>query len=72
MQRTVLPPVQPLGGATNRIVSETSTSRSRSISSTSLIVEGGSMAVVPVINATTATTPRPVNTRRVSTGSLTR
>ncbi len=71
MQRMILPPVQPLGGPTNHIVNEASTSRSRQHSSNSLIVQNGSMAVVPITTSAT-TTPRPINTRRVSTGSLSR
>jgi hypothetical protein len=71
MQRTILPPVQPLGEATNQIVNETSASRSRQATSNSLIVEGGNMIVLPASNST-ATTPRPMNVRRVSTGSQSR
>ncbi len=70
MQRTILPPAQPLGGRTNHIINETSTNRSRQHSSNSLIVQNGSMAVVP-ITTSAMTTPRPINSRHVSTGSLT-
>ncbi len=69
MQRTILPPVQPLGGPADQITNETSTSRSRHVSSNLLIVEGGSMAIVPVVNSTSVT-PRPANTRCFSTGSI--
>ncbi len=71
MQRTILHPIQPLGEPTNQLVTETSTSRSRQQSSNSLIVEGGSMALIPISNSA-STTPRPVNTRHVSSGSLSR
>ena len=67
MQRTILPPIQPLGLNTDQLINETSSSRSRQLASNSLIVDSGSMAVVPVVNTTT-TTPRPVSSRRVSTG----
>jgi hypothetical protein len=60
--------VQPLGGQTTGIVNETAANRSRQLTSNSLIVEGGTMEVVPVSNST-AITPRPVNARCVSTGS---
>ena len=68
MQRTILPPVLPLGPCGNQIVNETSSNKSRQPSSNSLIVDGGSMRVVPVAQST-GTTPRPVNSRRVSTSS---
>ncbi len=71
MQRTILPPVQPLGGTTDQLFNETSSSRSHQLSSNSLIVESGSMAVVPVVNSTIAT-PRPVNSRHISTGGFSR
>ncbi len=71
MQRTILPPVQPLGEHTNIITNETSNSRSRRETSNSLVVDGGTMTVVPVANST-STTPRPVNTRRISITSVNR
>jgi hypothetical protein len=68
MQRTILHPVQPLGRATDVTINETTSLRSRQQSSNSLIVVGGTMSVDPTANST-ATTPRSVNARRVSTGS---
>ncbi len=68
MQRTILAPTPPLGYNINELVSETSTSASRQPSSNSLIIEGGSMRVVPAAQST-ATTPRPITGRRVSTSS---
>ncbi len=51
----------------DQLINETSSSRSRQLASNLLIVESGSMAIVPVVNTTT-TTPRPVSSRRMSTG----
>jgi hypothetical protein len=68
MQRTILPPVPPLGPCGNQIVNETSSTKSQQPYLNSLIVDGGSMRVVPVAQSTT-TSPRTVSSRRVSTGS---
>jgi hypothetical protein len=68
MQRTILGPIQPLGEITNEVVNETSSTKSKHKTSKSLIVEGGKMIVVPAVNST-GTTPRPCNSRRVSTSS---
>jgi hypothetical protein len=68
MQRTILGPIQPLGKITNEVANETSSAKSKHKTSKSLIVEGGKMIVVPAVNAT-GTTPRPCNSRRVSTSS---
>jgi hypothetical protein len=69
MQRTILAPVPPLGSNSNEPVSEFSTSKSRPPSLNSLISDGGSMKVVPAAQ-TTATTPRPITSRHVSTSGL--
>lgn len=68
MKQTILPPVPPLGSNVNMIVNETSTSKSRIPSSKSLIIDGGSMKIVQLTQST-ATTPRPVTSRQVSTSS---
>jgi len=68
MQRTILGPIQPLGEITNEVVNETSSAKSKHKTSKSLIIEGGKMIVVPAVNST-GTTPRPCNSRRVSTSS---
>jgi hypothetical protein len=68
MKRTILPPVPPLGSNVNMIVNETSTSKSHIPSSKSLIIDGGSMKIVQLTQST-ATTPRPVTSRQVSTSS---
>jgi hypothetical protein len=68
MQHTILAPVPLLGSNINELVSEISTSKSRQPSTNSLIVEGGSMRVVPTVQST-ATKPRPITGRRVSTSS---
>ncbi len=67
MQRSILAPIQPLGGPTDTVPTETSSNDSRRPTSNSLIVPGTTMAVVPTAQSTS--TSRPRNARRVYTNT---
>jgi hypothetical protein len=64
MQRSILAPIQPLGGPTDTVPIETSSNESRHPTSNSLIIPGTTMAVIPI--AQSSSTFRPQKTRRVS------
>ncbi len=64
MQRSILAPVQPLGGPTDTVPVETSSNEARHPTSTSLIVTGTTMTVAPIAQSTSIT--RPQNARCVS------
>jgi hypothetical protein len=58
MQRSILAPIQPLGGPTDMVPIETSSNASRLPTSDSLVIPGTTMAVVPIALSTSFSRPQ--------------